>query len=170
MLSHAESGDDANAASTMRSTLIGWLVLGTIVALLPAQAAWYAVMDSEPYPALSQPAFNIVPGASGQFTGSSTSMTVITKSGSTVSIPREAVFAASGNQRSYVIASLAESPSLDARSRVAVVEELSRFVPADEIQALQIDVQRTRYQPDGNIRLPDGPVKRTVLDLTGIER
>ena len=168
-----------DAARRGRSTTLGWVVLGLVVASLPLEVGWYVLKGSEPYPALNQPPFHIVPGANGVFAGQATSLSVILSDGSAVPIPgaRQAtavpskyLFADSKNQAPSVIASLVASPDLDARSRQNLRAELSGFVPGREISALRIDAQRLEYRPGDNTRYPTSTTKTVIVDLGGASR
>ena len=165
-----------DAARPDRSTILGWVVLGLVVAALPLEVAWYFLKGSEPYPALNQPTFHTVFGANGVFAGQAASLTVILADGSAVpipgprqatAVPSEYLFSDSKNQAPSVIASLVASPDLDAQSRQHLRAELSGFVPGREISALRIDTQRLEYRPGDNTRYPTSTTKTVIIDLGG---
>jgi hypothetical protein len=165
-----------NDAARNRSTTLGWVVLGLIVAFLPLEVGWFALKGSEPYPALILPMFPTVPGANGVFEGRATSLSVILSDGSVVpipgppqgtAVPSEYLFSDSNNQAPSVVAALAASPNLDERSRQNLRAELSRFVPGKEISALRIDTQRREYRPRDNTRHPTSAAGTVIVDLGG---
>jgi hypothetical protein len=163
-----------DAGPLSRSTTLGWVVLGLVVATLPLEIGWFAVRGSEPYPALLMPLFPSVPGADGVFAGQATSLSVVLSDGSEVpipgppqgtAVPEDYLFTESKNQAPSVVASLVSSPSLDERSRKNLRAELSRFVPGKDISALRIDTQRREYRPRENTRYPTSATETIVIDL-----
>lgn len=156
-----------DAVSPARSTTLGWIVFCLVVAILPAEVGWYGITGSEPYPALNQPPFHVIPGADGVFRGQATSLAVILSDGTAVPIDKEAFFSDSKNQAPSVVMSLAASPDLDPTARQKLRAELSRLVPGREVLALRIDTQRRIYLPKENSRYPASATKTTTIDLAG---
>jgi hypothetical protein len=155
-----------NDTESRRSIILGWIVLGLIVAIMPVQAIWYVYSGAEPYPALSQPGFQkIYGGADGIYSGQSTSLSVILSDGSAVPIQSQALFSESENQALPTIEFIKAHPDLDARSREKLRAELKRLVPDREISYLRIDSQPAEYSVEENRRHPLAGTETIVVDL-----
>lgn len=170
-------GDDSLAADRVngsaprrKSVVLGWIVLALIVIALPAQAAWYTLMSSEPYPALTQPPFRTVPGADGTLSGQTKTLTAVLADGSSVELDADELFSESWNQGSFVVESVAGTPDLDARSRAQLRAEIAKFVPAEAvITHLRIVTEEREYLLDENRSYSVSEAKTVLIPLGDAE-
>lgn len=171
--------DGSPTASSRRSIVLGWVVLGLIAAVLALQAAWSVFASSEPYPALTQPPFQPVPGADGTISDQTMSLSVVLADGSSVALnlpttktemkrSKDVLFAESWNQGIHVVEAIASHPELDRRSREQLRAEISKFVPTGNISYLRIDTQLREYQVKENRSYPVSSIETTVIDLRDV--